>query len=157
MKDDLEIDEENGELLCDECKGRGSVDSYPHANSLRTICWKCQGDGKVDWVSHITGKPEREDIFGYAHSTSFDFSRSGYSVGVCGTYDYKLAEKQSQMIADKVDEEIMDNIRNSYQQTYVEEKKAEEDTLGNRIISKFMFYPYIKQIFKGKENKGSIS
>ena len=47
-----------GELICDKCKGRGHLRRI----RARSICRKCHGTGKVDWIENIVGKKMPEGI-----------------------------------------------------------------------------------------------
>lgn len=142
LKDKLpEIDESLGELLCDECGGRGCLP--PEINdisTLQSVCWKCQGDGKVDWVSHITGKPPRR-MFGFS-SSSF----STYAAGTSGSHSHvhdDIVDALAQNLAKKIDEEIMDNLlnpHNKHMKFYNQEVKQGD----NGIVSKFMLHSDIK-------------
>ena len=44
-----EIELEDGEVICPECKGH----TY---NNIFRYCHKCFGDGKLDWIDMIVGK-----------------------------------------------------------------------------------------------------
>ena len=132
-----EIDESLGELLCDECGGRGCT-PYVDEQTIQTICWKCQGDGKVDWVSHITGKPQRP-MFGFSSSSSMSsmgtYSTSG---GPYNIHDDAI-DAMAQALAKKIDEEILESIRdspNKHMKFYNQEVRQ----VDNGIVSKFMFH-----------------
>ena len=157
MKDDLDIDESKGEMVCDECEGRGCIP--PKINSpeiMQEMCWKCQGSGKVDWVSNIMQKPK--PMFGFSSSSSFYGSTFAASTsGNSSPLHDDIIDSMAKALAMKIDNEILDNIINSQQQTPDIKFKWEEDKVDNRIVSKFMFYPYLKQELKGETDKGSIS
>jgi len=84
-----EEDLEEGELLCDVCKGYG----YTYDTTWgRMVCKKCQGIAKLDWVERIVGKKQPEFttwsgytavsgwpwVGGSGYFTSSDFTSSGY-------------------------------------------------------------------------------
>ena len=49
-----------GEVICDKCNGKGSIDNTPDKNYrlyLNTrICPECHGEGKLDWIENLVGK-----------------------------------------------------------------------------------------------------
>lgn len=133
-----EIDESLGELLCDECEGRGCLPSkIEDISTMQARCWKCQGDGKVDWVSHITGKPVKPMF----HFSSSSISNSTVAAGTSGNHVHDdMIDAMSKHLADKIDKEIMDNLlnpHNKHMKFYNEEVKQ----FDNGIVSKFMFHP----------------
>ena len=83
-----EIDEDAGEVLCDECKGSGCLPITKNPQTLCSSCWKCKGSGKLDWVSFITGKPSPKK------------------------YD-DMADAMAYATANTIDKEIIDNILNA--------------------------------------------
>lgn len=109
MIDELDIDESKGEILCDECNGKGSVPSSPNKNYrvYRELCWKCQGDGKVDWVSNATGKPEKK-LKGIFSSSSVS-SMSSTSGPANNIYN-DMIDSLAQNMAAEIDKEILDSL-----------------------------------------------
>jgi len=62
-----EIELEDGEVICPECKGFGVVKAW-----MRTItCLRCFGTKKLDWIEMIVGK--EGDLY---ESSSFSSQRS---------------------------------------------------------------------------------
>ncbi len=126
-----EIDESLGELVCDECGGRGcTINEY----TLSARCWKCQGDGKVDWVSHCTGKPKKP---------MFDFGSSSFSSSVPesvsnGVYDDAI-DAMSKQLADSIDKEIIDDITNDSNK-YIKMYGQEVKQVDNGIVFKQLFH-----------------
>jgi len=61
----MELNEELGEVICDECDGKGEVQyQIDECQSTEVRCPKCFGDGKLDWVENAMGKKkESEPIF----------------------------------------------------------------------------------------------
>ena len=55
-----EIELEDGEVICPECKGDGVVRAWNVAyTSMRTVtCLRCFGTKKLDWIDMIVGKDE---------------------------------------------------------------------------------------------------
>ena len=155
MKDDLNIDESKGEMLCDECEGRGCIP--PEIDSpeiMQEMCWKCQGSGKVDWVSNVMQKPKpRYFEFG---SSSFYNSTFTSTSGNASPHD-DIIDSMAKALAMKIDNEIIDNIMKGQQQMYEPKFNWEVKEVDNRIVSKFMFYPHLKQKFPGETNEGPIS
>ena len=155
MKDDLNIDESKGEMLCDECEGRGCIP--PEIDSpeiMQEMCWKCQGSGKVDWISNVMQKPKPR-YFGFG-SSSFYGSTFASTSGSASPHD-DIIDSMAKALAMKIDEEIIDAIVKNRQQIYEPKFKWEDDRVDNRIVSKFMFYPHLKQKFPGETNEGPIS
>ena len=102
------IDESLGELLCDECEGRGCLPSeIDDIQTLQSVCWKCQGAGKVDWVSHIMGVAPPSS----ASSSGTSMSSSWSTSGTTGVHDDAI-EAAATALAAKIDEEILDSIVN---------------------------------------------
>ena len=98
-----EIDEEYGEVLCDVCKGTGSLPSKIQPDTVASICWKCQGDGKLDWVSFITGNAPKM----YKFSVDEDALYTGMNI------HNDVVDAMAYNIANTIDKEIMDNILNA--------------------------------------------
>ena len=150
-----EVDESLGEILCDECDGRG-CGTPKGKEKLSVRCWKCQGDGKVDWVSHITGKPQKP-MFGF-HSTSSFVGPAGIigsNSSSHGIHDDAL-NAISKSLAEKIDEEILDNIINdSNKHTKLYDQEVIK--FDNGIVSKQLFHPDFEQELKGKANESFIS
>jgi DnaJ-class molecular chaperone len=58
------MDLKPGEIICDKCKGEGTI-FYPYNKQIRWCeCRKCQGDGKVDWIENVVGKEKQDFISG---------------------------------------------------------------------------------------------
>jgi len=76
-----EEDLEEGEVLCDICKGHGYI-----TNEIwgRIVCRKCQGLAKLDWIERIVGKKEPEFVSGYSGCTAY--SSGSYGVSTYATY-----------------------------------------------------------------------
>jgi len=126
----LEIDESLGELLCDECEGRGSIPEKEDQFKLARMCEKCQGRGKVDWLSHITGVPPKPTGF----STSSFTSTSGN----CAIPN-AIVDAAAKQLADSIDKEILDNLINSTNK-HIKMYDQEVQQFDNGIVSKFMFH-----------------
>ncbi len=75
---------EDGEVLCDVCKGYGYTNETYWG---RMICRKCQGLAKLDWIERIVGKkePEFSGYSGYSAVSGWTCA-SGYMVS--GTSDH---------------------------------------------------------------------
>lgn len=58
-----ELDEELGEVICDQCDGKG-IKGSPHNPNVASICQKCQGRGKLDWCHKVVGVPEPKVSYG---------------------------------------------------------------------------------------------
>lgn len=71
-----EEDLEEGEVLCDMCKGYGYINNEQWG---RMVCRKCQGEAKLDWIERIVGKKEPEFISGYSACTAYSSGFSGSS------------------------------------------------------------------------------
>jgi hypothetical protein len=71
---------EEGEVLCDVCKGYGYITDEAWG---RRVCKKCQGMAKLDWIEKIVGKKE-PDYSGYSGCTSYSSGWSGSSGGPSG-------------------------------------------------------------------------
>lgn len=64
-----QINEEDGEVLCDKCQGEGNILNHD-IQLMDYICPKCNGEGKVDWVRNVMWKDhewnwEELDAYGY--------------------------------------------------------------------------------------------
>ena len=104
-----EINEELGEVLCDECEGRGCVPKkITKLDQMQSMCWKCQGDGKLDWVSMATGKPTIPMSFG---TSGTSFSISTPVMGNSSSGMSKIINQCAEHFAQKVDDSIMDAIQ----------------------------------------------
>jgi hypothetical protein len=53
-----EIELKDGEQICSECKGKGSVREVNDGGFIirHSKCEKCHGYGKLDWIEMIVGK-----------------------------------------------------------------------------------------------------
>lgn len=157
MKDDLNIDESKGEMLCDECEGRGCIP--PEIDSpeiMQEMCWKCQGSGKVDWVSNVMQKPKPQ-YFGFGSSSFYNSTATYSTSGNASPLHDDIIDSMAKALAMKIDNEIIDNIMKGQQQMYEPKFNWEVKEVDNRIVSKFMFYPHLKQKFPGETNEGPIS
>ena len=146
-----EINEEEGEILCDKCEGKGSTPSSQNARTMAAMCSKCQGRGKVDWISHITGVPE---VIFYSSSSGTSSTAPLSLRRNLVNYLRKQLEKNKDInkdnkddivyamakrLATKIDEEISDSIikeGNKHVNLYDPGGKV----FDNGIISKLMFY-----------------
>jgi len=58
----MELNEELGEVLCDECDGKGEVQhQIDDCQTTEIRCSKCLGHGKLDWVENAMGKKKEPD------------------------------------------------------------------------------------------------
>jgi Zn finger protein HypA/HybF involved in hydrogenase expression len=63
----LIMDLKPGEVICDECKGRGEViepfsESHNSYDCLFMTCPKCKGYKKLDWIEVATGVIHKPDL-----------------------------------------------------------------------------------------------
>jgi len=134
---------EEGEIICDECEGRGIDSSY--TGYFPVPCQKCQGEKKLDWVSKITGVAPKI-VNSYFSGTSFGYSGSsfcGTSGGYQATSGYSSPSHTHtapisavQAVASKIDKEIIE----SYKVVTEQKNKTWRKIFGNRIISKLLFF-----------------
>lgn len=64
------IDLKEGEIICDKCKGTGSIKvkrdptkSGPYHGVV--MCLKCLGKGKFDWIENIIGVKVKTRFFNF--------------------------------------------------------------------------------------------
>ena len=143
--DPPEINEDEGEILCDKCEGRGCDPIPPGAQGgMTSVCQKCQGGGKLDWVSFITGKPKPPQF----HFSSSSTSWSGIGTATSSAFPQKIVDVMAKKLAEKIDEEIMDNLLNPTNK-HIKMYNREVKEFDNGIVSKQLLYPYTKQKLKG--------
>jgi len=167
-----EIELKEGELLCDQCEGRGTIPEKDDPFMLARMCEKCQGDGKVDWIENIMGKAPRQN---YSTSGSSSMSSTFTMSGMNGTsfaskpdlnclISDDALNKMGQVIADKIDKDILESIRGELEQKTDKMKAAAAvmnkiggPAIDNGIISKFMLFFTTKPEVKAQENRSIIS
>ena len=152
-----EINEDEGEILCNECGGRGSIPikREEEFGGLTSRCQKCQGEGKLDWVSYIMGKPKPAE---FSFSSSSTSSWSGSSGGVNGSSPVikKAVDAMAKKLAEDIDKEILDTLIN-LPNKHVKMYNQEVNTFDNGIVSKQLLHPDSEQELKGKANESFIS
>jgi len=72
---DLELNEEEGEIVCPDCNGWG-VKFYLDENIVST-CRHCCGAGKMDWVDNLRGGLIIPNLDSYAGTHKFPQNNSG--------------------------------------------------------------------------------
>ncbi len=133
---------EEGEYICSECEGRGSIPSKLRPNILAAMCKKCQGAGKLDWIENIVGKPPVSS----AGSSSTSSMSSGTNAMISGMAKENFLSKEdldfiSKQLADSIDNEIIETIQREWKQKDSIMKAAEVfhkiggPFFDNRIIS----------------------
>jgi hypothetical protein len=96
-----------GDIICPKCEGHGFVD-HQYNEEWETQCDKCWGAGKLDWIERIMGKapPRPRTLKG---NWTIEMEKDLVSLHHYDLDDEILAA-MGREIADKVDEEIMENI-----------------------------------------------
>lgn len=102
------IDLQEGEIICDVCKGNFCTQRLHEDMIYRQVCYKCNGAGKVDWVDNVLGKKSQRA------SLKSDWALSGASIGAAVRENQKIIEKMSKKIAKKIDDELIEYFKGIY-------------------------------------------
>jgi len=79
------IELEAGEIICDKCKGTGTIKQDPY--SFNITCNKCYGSGKLTWIENVLGKDNPYSGYGTTgYSGTCGLSGTSGSSGVSGYY-----------------------------------------------------------------------
>lgn len=77
------VELDDGEIICDSCKGLKCIDYVDESGKIngKCMCIKCYGEGKLTWIENVFGKISRYSGYtGYygASGVSGYFGMSGY-------------------------------------------------------------------------------
>lgn len=113
MNNNIELNEELGEVICPVCNGCGKMPSLYESDKIAIMCKKCQGLGKLDWCEKAVGvKPILSSI---DTSGCMSMSFPAFTQEYIG--DWKMTpiqeaffNKLSKETADKIDKEILESL-----------------------------------------------
>jgi hypothetical protein len=165
-----ECNEELGEIICPECKGKGVIE-HGKMEFMDYVCPKCQGEGKLDWCQQAVGvKPKP---IGFDSSGYYTFSTYAAASGRASTSGGKMIadveaapnhfhqlymnqiDKAAQQMADDVDREILRSLENAVEHNNdikIEVDKRRHQGYDYGVFSKLMLFLTAKSKDKDKKN-----
>jgi len=97
-----------GEIVCDKCDGKGSLDV--DSKTLK-ICPKCLGDKKVDWIENIMGK--KSEVFTIGPS-SFTTEYSSELYINEKPLDQHILDIMKEKISEEVEKQILKKFKSLF-------------------------------------------
>jgi len=100
-----------GELICDKCNGKGSVEANERLMKIKT-CPKCLGAKKVDWIENAMGKQPKDWFF---DSSAAVWAQTESELYIHGKpLDEHILDVMAKEIAKEVDKQILEKMKISY-------------------------------------------
>jgi len=102
----VSLNEELGEVICNECGGYGAIPRTVKIDEIQSVCQKCQGTGKLDWCQQVVGvAPPKQSTFGFSLKNCFEYF---YDDNQNISYQQNIINKISKELAYKIDSEIIE-------------------------------------------------